>query len=317
MSFHFGSTILGTAFGRVVQVTIGTRAQPNIAQYGNSGPDATALRVAFDIKKNIKATPNTATVTLFNMAPKNRNSLLPGMNVTVFAGYQDMMQLLFVGVIDTVKSTRGGADVATVMSCLDGGSAITGSLFMRQYGTATLLTDIFHDIAARMAMVSAANPPGLSASAVLGVDPTATTNAFLTLSGTCRDVLTQVCQPRGLEWSIQNGALQVISKVLHFGDKAEVVSPATGLIGVPSINKDLCEFVCLLNPNIQPGRMIFLNTRDAVGYFKVRGGKWTGDTHDTKWQSEVQAVSLPGVVDLSSVGVSSPGAFPLVSESLA
>lgn len=265
-----------------------------MARYGNAGGNASALRVGFEVKKGIKSSPNSAAVTIYNMSPQNRSNLTPGMFVTILAGYGSQMQLLSVGVIDTAKSVRDGPSISTTIECLDGASAITQVMINQTWGDNTPLWQIFQDIATAMQIPSAANPAGVSAGAVLGLPPDVFQFGYVAF-GKAATVLDTLCRPRGLEWSIQNGGLQILPKGAHSGDEAEVVSYQTGLVGVPSLNKGVCEFTCLLNPSIAPGKLVYLDSRDVTGFYKVRGGKWEGDTHDNKWTCSVEAVEMPGV----------------------
>ena len=72
-------------FGRQYQVAISSPdATQTVALYGNIGtsplqgvtgaPQASALRVVFDIQRNVKDTPNKGTVQLTNMAPATRRA---------------------------------------------------------------------------------------------------------------------------------------------------------------------------------------------------------------------------------------------------
>jgi hypothetical protein len=282
----------GALYNRAVQVIVGTPSTPALATWGNVGLESSPLRIGFEVKKNLKSAPNTASITIYNISGRTRSVMYPGMIVTLSAGYQGQIQALFIGVVDKIKSSRAGTDIATVLDCLDGAAAVGAAFLHRSYSEGSALADVLHDVAASMQLVTAANPTGVTAGISIGIPNDRFPFGYVA-SGMCRDILNELCKPRGLEWSIQDGALQIMPKTHGASQTAELVSAQTGLTGTPSLSKDLLEFTCLLNPRIAPGRMIFLEGRDIQGFFKVRGGTWSGDTHDQKWEASIQAINTP------------------------
>ena len=119
-----------------------------------------------------------------------------------------------------------------------------------------------------------------------------------TVHGLCRNSLETLLKPYGLEASINNGKLNILPKSGSLGTSAIVLSPQTGLLGIPSVALTAVEFEALLNPRLVPGQIVKLVTANTntSGYFKIRSCKMAGDTHDAKWTVTCQAVRSVGVV---------------------
>lgn len=284
-------------FDRAWQVIIGTPANPNQASYGSVGTGSTPLRVAFNVAKGQKGSPNKAVISIFNMAPQNRAAIRQGMLVTLSAGYNAQVQTLFAGVVTKVTAARAESDIVVMLECGDGESAITTVNFDRAYDAGTTLAQVLTDVATAMQLVTAGNPTGVDAGAALGIPPI-TYGKGLTVHGSVRNTLDKLCKPAGLEWSVQNGALQIIPLAHHSGEAAEVIGPDTGLIDVPSTDGEVTSFVALLNPRLAPGRLVQLQSSSINGFFKIRGGKWDGDSHGPKWQAAIEAVAAPNVFEV-------------------
>lgn len=277
-------------YHKAYQLQVGTPRIPAMASYGNVG-QSSPLRIAFDVEKGMTSSPNKGTIKIFNLSAKNRAQFVSGMLANLAVGYGDQMQTLFLGVVARVVSAREGPDIGTILECDDGGPVISQTHLHRSYGPGTLLSTILKDVATTMALVTATNPAGMDAGIALGI-PKVSYAKGIAVSGPCSRILDRLCKPAGLEWSIQNNALQILPKKSHTGESAELLSKQTGLLGVPSTEKDKVVFSSLLNPRLTPGRQVLLKSLTVNGLYKIRGGKWMGDTHGPQWQCDIEAVGL-------------------------
>lgn len=283
-----------TLYNRAYQLRIGTPDNPGQLKYGTAGLGA-PLRVAFEVEKNLKGASNKGKVMVFNLAQRNRAQMQAGLLVSLSAGYYGALGTLFNGVVATVKVERQGAEMVTTLECGDGESAISQTFLHRSYPAGTPTLAVFQDIAAAMGLVSAANPTGLSQGSIVGL-PGDALGRGLVLAQPCHRALDVLCRPRGLEWSVQNGGLQIVPRTRARAASAELVSAQTGLLGVPNKTKlSVVTFDCLLNPKLAPGGLVYLRSESFTGTYKIRGGKWEGDSHAEKWQASLEAVALPGV----------------------
>lgn len=280
-------------FNRSYQVILGTPANPNQAVYGNTG-DGAAIRVAFDVEKCMKGSPNKAVVRLYNLAPKNRQVIQRGMLLTLAVGYRGAVQTLFLGCVRTSPSSRSGPDIVVAIEAGDGEAAITQVSLDRSYDAGVTLAQVLTDLAQQMQLVTSANPLGMTAGTAVGI-PNVVYGKGLVVHGPVRDTLNKLCKPQGLEWSIQDGALNLIPQDKHTGEEAEVLTPQTGLLGVPSMDGEILRVTALMNPRLTPGRLIQVQSPSIEGYFKIRGGKWEGDSHADKWQCDLEAIPAPNV----------------------
>lgn len=284
----------GALYGRLYSLALG---KPNAAQsaiYGNEPPKGTPLRFSFEIEKTATASTNKAKVTVYNLTNASRQAMAPGFLMQLRAGYRDLCQTLFVGNVSKVVSETSGSEIMTKVEAGDGEAAIATTTFNQSYGPGTTLAQVLSDVAKSLAVTTAQSPVAIKAGIAVGI-PAVTFNKGFIASGAARDTLSKLLRSVGLEWSIQNGALTIIPKGAHNGKLAEVVSPQTGLIGVPSKNGDLVQVITLLNPRLVPGGLLQLRSgaKELDGVYKVRSAKFEGDTHDSKWQATIQAVRMP------------------------
>lgn len=271
-------------FSRAYAVTLSDPKSTTGTRFGNMDAAGTALRCGFEIKKDALGAPNTGKITLYNLEPALRSAITIGWRVTLSAGYAGFVDQLFTGDVSAVVTTRSGPDITTEMTAQDGGRSLLNASFNQKYPKGTPLSSILKDVTKAMGV-----KPGI----VLGL-PDYRLGRSQTLCGGCAHVL-HVCLDRhGIQFSVQNGKLNMYPKGKHLGTQAVVVSAATGMINIPSITNEALKFESLLNPMLVPGQLLQLrsSTAASIKYYTVRSASFEGDTHDAAWKVAVEAAPV-------------------------
>lgn len=290
----------GALFNRAYSLTVGAPKQTVAASYGNTTADQAPLRISFEIEKSIASSPNKAKISVYNMAPSTRGAITKGYVVTLSAGYGGSVDLLFSGQVAKAEVTRNGSDIVTEFECMDGGGAITGATLTKSWGDgrpgSVTLVRVLQDLADAMHLTSPMNPEGITAGAVSRI-PQATMRRYA-VHGPVRHALDELCKTHGLRWSIQNGALNITLADYPDSQTAVVLSPGSGLLGIPSVNAAVLSFSSLLNSQISPGRIIQIvsnSNESANGFYTVRKATYVGDTHESKWSIDGEGIPAPNV----------------------
>lgn len=277
-----------TFFGRSYEITLSAPKSATGWRFGNTIAAQSALRVAFEVKRDSLQTPNTGKITLYNLNPQLRASITEGWQVTLSAGYSGFVDQIFSGEVAsasasrgasetmTVSTTRQGPDIATQLQAIDGGTSLLNASFNRAYPAGTTLAHILKDVGKAMAV-----QPGVA----VGVPNYALTRSQ-TLSGGCTQVLHALLDRHGIEFSVQNGKLNMIPKGQNLGKTAVVVSQNSGMINVPSSTSAAAKFESLLNPMLVPGQLAEIQSQSAQasGYYTVRTATFEGDSHGDAWK---------------------------------
>lgn len=282
-------------FGRAWTLDIGAPNQTKATRYGNVGSNPAPIRISFDIDKNMTGTSNKSKITLTNLSPELRSNITKGYLLKLQAGYLANIDVLFVGNAFLVKNTRSGPDIMTEIDCGDGEGAITYCKLNKTYaGPQVPIWQILSDCAKAMEATTDLSPSGIQAGIALGI-PNVYYPSF-TAEGPVRKTLNRLLKPAGLEWNIQNGKLNIVPIVAHLGQQAQLVSPDTGLIQIPSVDKSGTTFTALLNPRLVPGALVKLDSQETnlSGYYKIRTSKFTGDSYGTSWEVACECTALPG-----------------------
>jgi hypothetical protein len=271
-------------FGRAYTVVLSADKATVGTSFGNMAAGQGALRVAFEVKKDVSQTPNTAKITLFNLQPQLRSALTKGWRVKLQAGYVGLVDQVFIGTVTTAKTQRQGPDITTEIEATDGGESLLNASFNQKYPSQTPLWQILQDIARAMDV-----QPGV----VLGL-PDYRISRAQTLCGGCAQVLHTCLDKHGLVFSVQNGKLNITPKGKHIGQAAIVISQSAGMLGVPSVTGDALRFEALLNPRLVPGQMVVVQSKNpqAAGYYSIEKAELSGDSRDAKWQIACECARL-------------------------
>jgi len=239
------------------------------------------MRVTFDATKSTKKGLNKCNLSIYNLKESTRLSLIKDKddkNIFSFSlqvGYKGQLKSVFQGQVLRGESKREGVNYITRLEALDGGH------------------DLYHTPVAKT---------------VKGKD-----NVFRQLtedSETKVGVITQQSQltrPRvvvgnmvkaiddlvedGQEWYIDNGKLYVLKKDEVVEGFVPVASPASGLISTPTREALIIEFEMLMNPSIEIGKLVKLESTTAKhlnGSHKVEEIVYKGDLDGGEWRQTVK-----------------------------
>ncbi len=121
-------------------------------------------------------------------------------------------------------------------------------------------------------------------------------NEFLnsvTVSGQAQKELDRMVKSAGLEWSIQDGVLQLLDAGLPLEDVSIVLKPETGLIGSPTIGNDgVIRMNSLMNSDIIPGREIELESVAVKGRFRAERCEYRGSKSERDFYVAIEAKEL-------------------------
>jgi hypothetical protein len=211
------------------------------------------------------------------------------------------------GAIVSAYTFKDGTDVTTELEVRDGYFEIRDTAVSIGQGPGASAKSIIRSIASQMGLplVMADDAPERSWA-----------NGF-SFYGPARAALHKVVQGTGLEWSIQNQALQVVTKRGVTARQAVVLAADSGLIGYPerqregarekakvtdattgqranlvSANqeRDGWRVQSLLLPQINPGDLVKLESRTVEGFFRVETVKHQGDSEGGDWITELELV---------------------------
>jgi hypothetical protein len=289
-------------FARAYALTLSDPRDNYGLQYGNLVSGQSALRIRFEVKQGVKDTPNTAKITVFNLSETSRSAISAngalnpgkgavgaagavGTQIKLVAGYQGLVDTLFFGSAFKVTTKRDGPDITTEIEATDGQEALLNATFNQRYPKDTDLWRILRDVAKAMSV---------DIGVVVGL-PDYKLSRSQTLTGGCRQVLTDCLGRHGIEFNVLNNKLNMMPKGRHLGHAAIVVSPLTGMVGVPSITDEGVTFDSLLNPKLIPGQLVQVVSQNqkAVGFYKLRAATFVGDSHADDWKVTAECARLP------------------------
>lgn len=282
-------------FDRVCRVTVG-------AQVGaiRAGLRVEKHRVAFRVEKTLKPEPNKCELSIYNLSREQRAqieelSVKPdtaaketGVPVLIEAGYKstDASQI-FLGDLRTVSSKRVGADWVTTIESGDGELAKHNPVAV-SYGPQTS-----PDIALRAIAKALGVGEGNVAETAIKLRQSGVGTLFPrrgVLTGSAYDHMTHFARSAGLEWSIQDGAIQFVDLNKTLAGTVLKLSKTSGLIDSPQVDhKGLLTCKMLIQPNVKPGSLLVLDSATARGNYRIERATWEGDTYDIAWYITVEA----------------------------
>lgn len=193
-------------------------------------------------------TPNSAIIRCYNLAASTAKTLLAGefKYLTLSAGYQNgPYGVAFDGTIKQVRQGKESqTDTYVDFLVADSDEAYNFSVINQTLAENTTTGDQIAALAAAMGV-----PVGY-VSASLEVGNPENSIRGKVLYGMSKNILRQLALANGARWSLQNGKLVFISNSDYIPAAPIVLSPATGLIGIPEQTQSGISCQALYNPKL-------------------------------------------------------------------
>lgn len=274
-------------FGRILELQIG--------KAGEEGLRWRQLRVQFEVEKTAASMPNKGKIRIYNLSKEHRAFAEEQKNLVFLkAGYGDELREdsykeiedIFQGNIAKAISERSGADWITDLELGDGETAFQESKLDKSFSAGTAVKDMFGNLI---------QETGLMIGDLTGIKDEKLISPMV-LSGPVRKHMDDLTARQDAEWSIQDGKIQVLPRGGVTREEYVLLSPSTGLIGVPKkkIEKGFTgiEFTSLLQGRIRPGGGIRLESDTMTGNFRCERVVHKGDNRANEYFSVVEALAI-------------------------
>lgn len=243
------SLILGTASGKTI--------------------DASRLRFTFTVVRDRRSLPNVATIRIYN-TKVNRASIVGDRftRLSLTAGYEQNSGLIFRGNIINAFDRREGTESVLEFFALDGGQDWQFRVVPRTFASGTT--------AREMVRRTAETFGSISLEGIENVPETKIVSQWAMNSPT-RDVMDELAETYGFEWSIQSGRIVIVQAGGSDGRPPIPVDQDHGMIGSP-IGTDVgLEVQTLLNPLATPLRQMEVKSIARAGGFSGQEFAGLGD----------------------------------------
>lgn len=259
----------------------------------NDSSAAPGLRIKFKIVKTDEKDPNSSEITIVNLEPAHRAALQQkGVKATLEAGYEATgLTRIFFGDIRTTDHVRNGSSWDTVLKCGDGERSFQYARLTESFAPGTGAGDIVKRLA-QASGLAIGNVPDQVLNIQLSYD-----HGYC-VAGLVSKSLDKLLKGLGYTYSIQDGALQVLTPNSTIGGEVPVLSPSTGLIGSPEMGSPekkgkpaLLKFKAYLFPARPRGRVKIESDR-YNGFFRVKKATLSGDTRGPEWYTEGEGVNV-------------------------
>jgi len=299
----------------------GVTVPPQIFPLQAAALEFSAFRVVFKVTRGDFQAPNTADIRIYNLADATVNKIENEFtDVAIQAGYEGNYGLIFNG---TIKQIRKGKvdqkDSYVDITAADGDEAYNYSNISLSLPAGTQPATAVEAFIASMA----------SRGITEGYSPAFSKNGCVrgrVYYGMTRDELRNFSLNNDCAWSIQNGQLTLIPLTSYIPGAVPVLSPTTGLIGVPEQIQNGISMRTLLNPAIRIGTRVKLDSSvtvnryrygldqlsqgsnallstsiktNADGLYYVMIANQSGDTRGEEWYTDLTCLSVDATVPVS------------------
>ena len=292
------------------------RAQLLIGQDDGQWLDVSELRIRFHVEQALVGKPGHAVITVNNMANDTAQRIQrEGAPVILQAGHEGNAGLIFRGTAIQIRRGRESqTDTFLEITAIDGDVAYMYATVNVSMAAGWTHTDQLKEL-----------QKGMQAK---GVDPGYTGELYQNkavrgkaLFGAVRDHMHDFSVSTGTEWAINMGKMNVVPVGGILPDEAFLLTPDTGLIGMPTQSVDGIHVRALLNPCFRAGAQVKLQNSSIVmaqinpayadvtynapidldGAYKIYSVSHTGDTRGNDYYTDMICTGLNTPPPLSDV----------------
>lgn len=292
-------------FGRSLSLVVSSPDVPTPLVDGKfnadqSGVDISGLDCDFHVEKSLKPTePNTLRLRIYNLAESTRQALSGAHPLTVRleAGYVGATMQLYLAQARAAWTHADGPEYTTHIESQDTVAKPSGVRRTKKPQPGSKTGSIYVTTGARVSLSQAfqsiADALGIGVgnlqAALAGIPNKALTSVSgSALLGNGAQRMTDLCRSAGLEWSVQDGALQLINIGATLSTtKAIEVSESTGMVGSPSVDSQgAVSAKTLLIPGMAPGVLVNFDSLFVKGGYRIDKIRYIGSTYGEAWWCE-------------------------------
>lgn len=257
-----------------------------------AGLSVSDLDLDFKITRSIRREPNTLELTVYNLAESSRSRIAeePRAAVTVRAGYRsqgDPPPVLFSGTARRVATSTDGLEIVTEITARDAGDEYQTARISRSYGPDTSVSRVLTDAIDAMG-IGRGNVAEVAGALTLSNGASAFGDGYVA-HGPAARVVDDIVRGAGLRWSVQNGAFQALRRGSPLQTRAVLLGRSSGLLGSPSRDEtDTVTARALIQPGLDPGRRVVLESATVRGAFEIRKIEVEGSTHGDAWDATLE-----------------------------
>lgn len=275
---------------------------------GGVGLSIKDLRVQFEVEKTVESAPNEAKIRIFNLTPENEEKIKEEFDEVILnAGYKDNIGMIFRGNIQHVYRYREKTDTITEIVASDGDKDYRLATINTTFAAGSTNLDIID------AAIDSFQGVGDTNRGTIAVPAKVYLRGKVVTSNS-RAALDNVSKECGINWSIQNGELDMIG-VDDFLPDVVVINKDTGMLGSPTVTDKGIEVRCLMNNLLRVNGRVELDRssinekpkgkgadkngeggkrqtqpdgskrEDATGLYKILNLKHKGDNRAPEWVS--------------------------------
>lgn len=286
-------------WGRAWALQIGTR-------------DLSECDFKFKTERHIHRSPNTAEIQIYNVSPDTRAAIegaarpfhrpgtprvsIPDGVVRLSAGYGDDPAQQFRGDVRVAWTEwPTNTDSILCITARDGGHAYTEARVSRAFAAGTPVVALVRHVVEAME-IGEGNLSEFAGAFTLRTGGDTLRGPHAT-HGRAHVVLSVLTRAAGLRWSVQSGALQLQRQGEALASRAVLLDASTGLVGSPTWDergrrtrgrRGRATVQCLIQPGLDPGRRVHVDSDTVTGDFEIRKIVLTGDTRANEWFADLE-----------------------------
>ena len=220
------------------------------------GLDLSQLRVNFNIKKETVATANILYARIYNLSPETERKVKEFSRVSLSAGYRDNFGVLFDGtVVQYVQGKENAVDTYLDIWAGEGDAASNTAVSNRTFPAGTTVKEQVEYMVGTLKDIKPGEikPDGGDEKSVRAT----------TIVGMTRDRLREVANSTTSWYYIDGNEFHMIPMMGYRSGQEVVLTPKTGLIGMPEVTPDGIHARCLLNPKLRLAGTIQIRDNDG------------------------------------------------------
>lgn len=280
-------------FGRKVSLQVGTKLFEN-------------LRIAFKVRRTLGKNPHPAEIEIYNLSQPSRAAFQEkGVELILAAGYNEAFGQIWSGQLRSVSHVKQGADWITKCEGGDGEKLMRTSRIAQSYKAGTQIATVIRDVAKATGL-----KPGNLEQQLATLRPRGGLTQYVygtAVSGVASEALYRLLSAVGLNYSVQDGQLQVLADGASISNgQIFLLSSSSGLVGSPEIGeesvqtapgaaktagkKHVLKVKSLLNHQLTPGSQVQIQSANLNGAYRIEKLEHRGDTHggDASWITEME-----------------------------